>query len=151
MPQLRRVLAALTVALATSACARAARQNQYQPVSDEGVLSDGGHTVIDREALSRSDVPVLDLLRYRVPGMRVNPTDDCPEVILRGKSTFVTNSSAAVYVDGERAVNTCVLSMLSTFHIARVEVYPGGVPPSGYLTNPYGVILIFSMKGPEPQ
>lgn len=151
MPQLRRVLAAVTMALAASACARAARQNQYQPVSDEGVLSDGGHTVIEREALSRSDVPVLDVLRYRVPGMSVNATNDCPEVILRGKSTFVTNSSAAIYVDGERAANTCVLSMLSTFHISRVEIYPGGVPPSGYLADPYGVILIFSRKGEEPE
>jgi hypothetical protein len=145
------VLAACTVALTASACARAARNNPYHPVADNGILSDGGHTVIEREALSRSDVPVLDLLRYRVPGMKVSPTSDCPEVILRGKSTFVTNSSAAIYVDGERAANTCVLAMLSTFHVSRVEVYPGGVPPSGYLADPYGVILIFSMKGTEPE
>jgi hypothetical protein len=151
MPQLRRVLAASAIALTASACARAATRTQFQPVTDAGVASDGGHTVIEREALARSDVPVLDLLRYRVPGMKVSPTDDCPEVILRGKSTFITNSSAAVYVDGERAANTCVLSMLSTFHVARVEVYPGGVPPSGYLADPYGVIIIYSMKGPDPE
>jgi hypothetical protein len=151
MPQLRRVLAASAIALTASACARAATRTQFQPVTDGGVASDGGHTVIEREALERSDVPVLDLLRYRVPGMKVSPTDDCPEVILRGKSTFITNSSAAIYVDGERAANTCVLSMLSTFHVARVEVYPGGVPPSGYLADPYGVIIIYSMKGPEPE
>jgi hypothetical protein len=137
--------------LAASACSRAVQENQYQPVAEDGVLSDGGHVVIGREALARNDIPVLDLLRYRVPGMKVSPTDDCPEVILRGKSTFVTNSSAAIYLDGERATNTCVLAMLSTFHLARVEVYPGGVPPSGYMTNPYGVILLFSMKGPEPE
>jgi len=151
MLQLRSVLAASAVALVASACARAAQSSRYQPVDDEGVASQGGHTVIGREALGRSDVPVLDLLRYRVPGMKVSPTNDCPEVILRGKSTFVTNSSAAIYVDGERAVNTCILSMLSTFHVARVEVYPGGVPPRGYLADPYGVILIFSMKGTEPE
>jgi hypothetical protein len=151
MPHLRRALTALGITLVASACSRAVRENPYQPVAEDGVLSNGGHTVIGREALARNDIPVLDLLRYRVPGMRVNPTDDCPEVILRGKSTFITNSSAAIYVDGERAANTCVLSMLSTFHLARVEVYPGGVPPSGYLTDPYGVILLFSMKGSEPE
>jgi hypothetical protein len=137
--------------LIASACSGAVRENHYQPVAEGGVHSGGGRTVIGREALALSDIPVLDLLRYRVPGMKVSPTDDCPEVILRGKSTFLTNSSAAIYVDGERAANTCVLSMLSTFHLARVEVYPGGVPPSGYLTNPYGVILLFSMKGSEPE
>ncbi len=151
MPHPRSALAALGMTLIASACSRAVRENQYHPVAEDGVLSDAGHTVIEREALARNDIPVLDLLRYRVPGMKVNPTDDCPEVILRGKSTFITNSSAAIYVDGERAANTCVLSMLSTFHLARVEVYPGGVPPSGYLTSPYGVILLFSMKGTEPQ
>jgi hypothetical protein len=81
----------------------------------------------------------------------VSPRDDCPEVTLRGKSTIATESNPAIYVDGERAVNTCVLSMLSTFHLARVEVYPDGLPPAGYLTNPYGVILIFSLEGPEPE
>jgi|GEM_PF-1855955 len=151
MPQLRCALPALAVVLLANACSRATQQRQHEPVSDGGIVSDGGHTVIERAALARSDIPVLDLLRYRVPGMNVNPTDDCPEVILRGKSTFVTNSSAAIYVDGERAANTCVLSMLSTFHLARVEIYPGGVPPKGYFTNPYGVILLFSMKGPEPE
>lgn len=151
MPLLRRALAALTMGLVAIACSRTVRQGQYQPVAEDGVLSNGGHTVIGREALARSDIPVLELLRYRVPGMRVNPTDDCPEVILRGKSTFITNSSAAIYVDGERAANTCVLSMLSTFHLARVEVYPGGVPPTGYMTDPYGVILLFSKKGPDPE
>lgn len=151
MPRLRRGLAAVALAVAGTACSRAAHHSR-EPLeaSDEsGVVSSGGHTVIEREVLIQSDVPVLDVLRYRVPGMSVSPRDDCPEITLRGKSTFITPSNPAIYVDGERAVNTCVLTMLSTFHLARVEVYPGGIPPSGYLTNPYGVILIFSLQGLE--
>lgn len=153
MPHLRSALAAMTLAVVGSACTRAAHHSR-QPLEEGGagrVTSGGGHMVIEREVLRMSDVPVLDVLRYRVPGMSVNPTDDCPEVTLRGKSTFVTASNPAIYVDGERAVNTCILAMLSSFHIARVEIYPGGIPPAGYLTDPYGVILIYSLKGPEPE
>lgn len=153
MPHLRSGLAALVLAVAGTACSRSAQHSRkLLEVNDgNGVVASGGHTVIGREALIRSDVPVLDVLRYRVPGLSVSPRDDCPEVTLRGKSTFVTASNPAIYVDGQRAANTCVLTMLSTFHLARVEVYPDGIPPSGYLTNPYGVILIFSLKGLEPE
>ena len=153
MPQIRSALAAMILAIVGSACTRASHHTRDPlEVGDaSGVTSGGGHMVIEREALRRSDVPVLDVLRYRVPGMKVSPTDDCPEVTLRGKSTIVTASNPAIYVDGERAANTCILAMLSTFHVARVEVYPGGIPPAGYLTDPYGVILIYSLKGPEPE
>ncbi len=150
MPRLRTMLAASWLALFASACNSAPRGTRLQRADDGAVSSRGGSTVIGREILARNDMPVLDLLRYRVPGITVSPTADCPEVILRGKSTIFTNSSATIYVDGERAVNTCVLTMLSTFHIDRVEIYPGGVPPRGYLMSPYGVILIYSMTGPEP-
>lgn len=152
MPHLRSAVAAAILVLAGSACSRAAPHSRDPIEVDDGsgVVSGSGHTVIEREALRRDDIPVLDVLRYRVPGMKVSFTDDCPEVTLRGKSNLATTSNPAIYVDGERAVNTCVLSMLSTFHLARVEVYPDGIPPAGYFTNPYGVILIFSLKGPEP-
>lgn len=149
MPRIRSGLVVLTLAVTAAACGRRSQHSRPELDDESGVVSDAGHTVIEREVLGRSDVPVLDILRYRVPGMRVADTDDCPEVTLRGKSTLVTSSNPAIYVDGERAANTCILTMLSTFHLARVEVYPGGIPPAGYLTNPYGVILIFSLSGPD--
>lgn len=151
MPHTRSGLVALTLAMTAAACGRTVHHDP--PVVDDGsgVVTDAGHMVIEREALKRSDVPVLDVLRYRIPGMNVSPTDDCPEVTLRGKSTIVTESNPAIYLDGERAANTCILAMISTFHLARVEVYPGGIPPAGYFTNPYGVILMFSLNGPEPE
>ena len=153
MPHLRSALAALVLALAAAACRPAAQHSRQRLELNDGngVVGHGGHTIIEREALIRNDVPVLDVLRYRVPGMSVSPRDDCPEVTLRGKSTFITASNPAIYVDGQRAANTCVLTMLSTFHLARIEVYPDGIPPAGYLTNPYGVILIFSLRGLEPE
>lgn len=65
-------------------------------------------------------------------------------MVLRGKSTVVTSSSPAIYVDGNQANNTCILQELRTVGLGLVEVYPGGVPNrSGYRTHPYGVILIF--------
>lgn len=152
MPHMRSGLVALTLTIAAAGCWRTSSRSSQAKLDDEsGVVSDGGHMIIERDVLKRSDIPVLDVLRYRVPGMKVSPTDDCPEVTLRGKSTIVTSSNPAIYVDGERAANTCILAMLSTFHLARVEVYPGGIPPAGYLTNPYGVILIFSLDGSEPK
>lgn len=149
MPHTRSGLVALALAAAVTACGRTVQRNQSEPSDGSGVVSSSGHMVIEREILKRNDIPVLDALRYRVPGMTVSRTEDCPEVTLRGKSTLVTHSNPAIYVDGERASNTCVLAMLSTFHLARVEVYPSGIPPSGYFTNPYGVILIFSLNGTD--
>jgi hypothetical protein len=62
----------------------------------------------------------------------------------------MTRSDPAIYVGGQRAVNTCVLAGLSTPDVARVEVYPSGVPRgAGYQTHPYGVIIVF-MKAAEP-
>lgn len=148
MPHMRSGLVTLTLALAAAGCGRAVHHAPPALDDGSGVASDAGHMVIDRDVLGRSDIPVLDVLRYRIPGMKVSPTDDCPEVTLRGKSTLVTSSNPAIYLDGERAANTCILAMLSTFHLARVEVYPGGIPPAGYLANPYGVILMFTLKGP---
>jgi hypothetical protein len=45
-------------------------------------------------------------------------------------------------VDGQRATNTCVLDMVNSLDLDRVEIYPSG-QPRGYLSDPYGVILMF--------
>lgn len=104
-----------------------------------------GSTVLTVEELAAAQRPLLDLLRQRLPGLEVRPTIECPEVILRGRSTIMTPSSPMVYVNGTRATNTCILEEINTADLSRVEVYPGGVPPrAGYRSYPYGVILIFT-------
>jgi hypothetical protein len=100
--------------------------------------------VLNEAELSSMNRPLLDALRLKLPGMTVTRTDLCPEVVLRGKSTVLTSSSPRIYVDGNRAVNTCVLQELRTVDLVQVEVYPGGTAPrAGYQSYPYGVILIF--------
>ncbi len=101
-------------------------------------------TVITGADLTTANRPLLDVLRQRLPGMQVNLTGGCPEIVLRGKSTINSSSSPAIYVDGNQATNTCILNELRTADIDQVEVYPGGVPPrAGYRAHPYGVILVF--------
>jgi hypothetical protein len=101
-------------------------------------------TVITGADLTTANRPLLDVLRQRLPGMQVNQTGGCPEIVLRGKSTISSSSSPAIYVDGNQATNTCILNELRTADIDQVEVYPGGVPPrAGYRAHPYGVILVF--------
>jgi hypothetical protein len=101
-------------------------------------------TVISGADLTTANRPLLDVLRQRLPGMQVNQTGGCPELVLRGKSSIHSSSSPAIYVDGNQATNTCILNELRTADIDQVEVYPGGVPPrAGYRAHPYGVILIF--------
>lgn len=109
----------------------------------------GGSTVITGETLQEEQRSLLELLELRLPAMRVVSAPDCPHVHLRGRNTIVTRSDPAIYLDGQRVTNTCILEELSTVDLARVEVYPSGIPRGGYRTNPNGVILIFVRKGEE--
>jgi hypothetical protein len=75
----------------------------------------------------------------------------CPSVQLRGRKSLYGSSDPVVYVDGTRTVNSCVLEMLSTWDINRVEVYPMGVSNRpGYAANPNGLILVFMHDGSVP-
>ncbi len=103
-----------------------------------------GGTVFNATMLAEARRPLLDLLRQRISGMQVRQSVNCPDVILRGRSTFNTPSSPTIYVDGMASNNTCVLQDLNTADLAQVEVYPNGITGRpGYRIHPYGVILIF--------
>lgn len=100
--------------------------------------------VITGDELQRENQPLLDILKRHVPGMQVTYTPECPEVIIRGRSTVSTPSNPSVYVDGQHAVNTCILDGMDPQDIEHIEVYPMGVAPRAqYLNDPYGLILIF--------
>lgn len=101
-------------------------------------------TIFTEADLVKAQRPLLDLMRQRLVGLQVRATPLCPEVMLRGRSTLVSSSSPAVYVDGLMATNTCILQDLNTANLARVEIYPDGIPGRpGYRVSPHGVILIF--------
>ncbi|HET7275838.1 MAG TPA: Plug domain-containing protein [Longimicrobiaceae bacterium] len=105
----------------------------------------GSSMVIGQDELSDRTVPLLNVLKNRVSNIRIEPSTDCPQIILRGQKRFVGPSNAQVYVNGVRSVNTCVLRSLNTADLARVEIYPGGVTMRpGYRSHPYGLIVVFT-------
>jgi hypothetical protein len=89
---------------------------------------------------------ILQVLGDRITSLQVaRRGTQCPEVIFRGRSSFQNPTSARVYVDGQEAVNTCVLEMVSTWDVERVEVYPSGIiRRPGYPVSGTGAILIFT-------
>jgi len=136
----RRVAGALGAVLV---CACSAHPAPKTDVASSGIRNDNGVTILTEEELEKQSRSLLDVMRARIPSITVIDDTPCPDVYLRGRSTIATSSSPAIYVDGERANNTCVLDMMNVMDMQRVEIYPNGLPRSGYQSSPYGVILIF--------
>lgn len=108
----------------------------------------GNAVVISFEQLQGGGANLLRLVRHRVASMQVRETTGCPEVTMRGAKSIHGLAAPTVYVDGQRAANTCILEMLHTGDVDRVEVYPMGVTNRpGYLANGAGLILVFMRRG----
>ena len=116
--------------------------------TDGGVRNEGGATILSGRALDDRRGSVLDALQGAVPGMRIlKPRDQCPSITIRGHVTFESVVNPMVYVDGTRAVDTCILDTLRTDDVESVEIYPMGVTTRpGYATHAHGLILVF-MRG----
>lgn len=107
----------------------------------------GSGIVLTGKQLPGAAGNLLNALRGRL-GMQVRQTGACPEITLRGTKSIFGGNSPAVYVDGTRAANTCVLDMLNPLEVHRVEVYPMGVAPRPpYKAHPHGLILVFLENG----
>lgn len=107
-------------------------------------------SIITAQELQQEQRPLLEVLRRRLTNIDISPTVTCPEVHFRGRNTLFTRSDPAIYVDGLRTSNTCILAELSSVDVEQVEVYPSGIANRpGYFTNPNGLILIFIRKGTE--
>ena len=124
-------------------CACSAHRAPKTGVASSGIRTDNGVTILTEDLLQKQSRSLLELMKARIPSMTVIDDTPCPDVYLRGRSTFTTSSSPAIYVDGERVSNTCVLDMMNVLDLQRVEIYPNGQPRAGYPSSPYGVILIF--------
>lgn len=102
-------------------------------------------TVIEGEDLWRSRGSVLGSMAGRLANVRIQRTTGCPTLEMRGRSSRFGETSPTVYVDGARAVNTCVLEQVRAEDVQRVEVYPMGVTTRpGYRGNSAGLILVFT-------
>lgn len=88
---------------------------------------------------------VLEGLRSRFPTMQVRSNGYCPDIIIRGRGSIQSGNSPRVYVDGQRAADSCILNMLRAGDVRLVEIYPGGhTGRPGYLSDPNGLILVFT-------
>ncbi|HEX7119061.1 MAG TPA: Plug domain-containing protein [Longimicrobiales bacterium] len=113
----------------------------------DSASSPGGGTVLTAKEIGDGMESLLQVMHRRIPGLEVRDHSPCPAISLRGQNTAPGITEPAVYVDGARATNTCVLSGLTAADVERVEIYPMGVTPrGGYATNAHGLILVF-MKG----
>jgi hypothetical protein len=105
-------------------------------------------TVIDGEQIWRRGGTLLTALRSRVAGLQIRRTGGCPVLSLRGQRTLVGPSNPQVYVNGARAVDTCILEMTAAEDVDRIEVYPMGVAGRpGIRNHPYGLILVYLRNG----
>ena len=95
-----------------------------------------------------SDGTLLSALAARMSSMGVLRGGECPQIVLRGRTTVARPTNPGVYVDGARATNTCVLETLNVADVHRVEVYPMGIAQRGaYEAQAGGLILVFMRTG----
>jgi hypothetical protein len=103
------------------------------------------------ESAGRSGNTLSEVLARLVPNLRVarsNRAGQCPRLVLRGIKSVTLSSDPDIYVDGARALDTCILDLLPIASIARVEVYAGGqIPRSEPITpSASGAILVFTRR-----
>jgi hypothetical protein len=153
MGVLRRTTAAcLAVLLPFMASCAGARHTTEEPTPaspSHGVSVEKGAVVLTGVALTDGPGSLLDTMRGKIPGFSLHRGPDiCPEISLRGAVSFAGTVSPAVYVDGARATDTCVLESLRAADIERVEVYPMGFTTRpGYRSHGQGLILVFMRRG----
>jgi hypothetical protein len=142
-----------TVLLAGAAAACGG--GSYTRVAEDAARAPGNHgangLVLSGPSLDEHGGTLLSFLFMRVSGMSVDrSTYPCPSVQLRGRKSLFGSNSPIVYVDGVRTANSCVLEMLHTRDLTRIEVYPMGVSlRPGYEAHPNGLILVFVKDGSE--
>lgn len=80
--------------------------------------------------------------------MKVRQVSGCPELEIRGRKSLTALTPPGIYVQGQRAANTCILTTINPAEVSRVEVCPGGVAGRpGYSCQLGGLILIFLKDG----
>jgi hypothetical protein len=106
--------------------------------------------VLDGAEMQGRGQTLLRLLAERVVGMSINYGGPCPKIAIRGAKSLFGSNDPLIYVDGARALNTCVLDDMSASTVKRVEIYPAGVAQKpGYDSSRNGLILVFVLDGRE--
>jgi hypothetical protein len=99
---------------------------------------------LDERQLANRAGTLLHVLRMDAAPMLVRETSGCPEITFRGSKRFHGVGTPSIYVNGMRALNTCVLEEFAAADVRRVEIYPSGVANRpGYANSSDGLILVF--------
>lgn len=145
----RNVTATLAALALTGCLGTAPHGTESSYFEPESRTAPSNATVI-RGSVLRSGGQLLDALVSRVSNMRVRRSStfgDCPVISIRGQKRLMGPSEPLVYVDGTRAVNTCILNQMRADDVDRVEVYPMGVTSRpGYQSHAHGLVLVFSRR-----
>lgn len=139
----RRIVALLGVLSFVTACTHGRRAETH--TNESGARLEQGAFVLTGAALEDGPGSLLATLTGKVPNFRLQRNSGrCPIITLRNAVSFSEIVNPHVYVDGTRATDTCVLTSLRTYDVARVEVYPQGVTRRpGYGVHTQGLILVF--------
>jgi hypothetical protein len=120
------------------------------PAHNLAPVRNGNAFILTSDHLWQQNSDLLSLMARRVSSFRVQQTAGCPTIRMRGQTTYLASPDPVIYVDGTRAGNTCLLEMMRSPDVRRVEIYPGGVTQRpGYSTSPNGIILIFTRRGAD--
>lgn len=146
----RRLLLAV-LAVSVSACGSATQSGSSAGYSLPPGRNSASGIVLSGNQLREHNGTLLTFLYSRVSGMVIDRSGGpCPDIQIRGKRSIVGSNSPIVYVDGTRTANSCVLDMIHTNDVGRVEIYPMGVANQpGYEAHPNGLILVFLRNGPD--
>jgi hypothetical protein len=135
--------------LLTLGCA-SAQSNDSIAGGGQPARNGGSAIVVDGTEIQGRGQTLLRLLDERVSGMSVNYSGPCPSIVIRGAKSLFGSNDPLIYVDGARALNTCVLDDMSSALVKRVEIYPSGVAQKpGYDSSRNGLILVFVLDGRE--
>jgi len=146
MAKLKPIGWVMLAAAFTGGCATLPAPGMRPLEQDEGIAQRRNRTawVVDGSQMlaGRS---VLEGLRSRFPTMQVRSNGSCPDIIIRGRGSIQSSNAPRVYVDGQRAADSCILSVMRAGDVRLVEIYPAGhTGRAGYLSDPNGLILIFT-------
>lgn len=147
MRTLPRPLGLALASLALAACQSGPETHLASPAPSPGSATFSG-VVLEGDQLAAGE-SLLRSLVGRMSNFEVLRSNrGCPEVHLRGRQTILASPGPSIYVDGARAVNTCVLDEIAPSEVRRVEVYPLGVH-NGYAADRNGLILVFLRDGTD--
>jgi hypothetical protein len=140
---------AAVVALFALGCASAPARSR-EADEEASKAARGTAIVVDGEDIKGRAQTLLRLLDERVSSLDVNYGGPCPSIVIRGHKSLFGSNDPLIYVDGARALNTCVLDDLTTDVVKRIEVYPSGqAHRPGYDSSRNGLILVFVLDGRE--